>query len=469
MRNLMRRGLRLRARVVLAFGLGGLVLSGLLATVTYGVARNTSLEQRTTSAERQFIDNADLVGESSRAEDTSYIDLLQSLPQVAGGQSIANIPTPEDRWVAPGGLSPEDLPSSLVDAVSGDSGAYSMRYSNKGEPTLAFGIKLIPADVSYYEVITLNEIADNLSSLRLTLVLAAAGTTVAGAMLGVWVSSRILSPIASVSSAAQAVAAGDLATRLEPRADPDLEVIVDSFNDMAAALERRIARDARFASDVSHELRSPLMTLRASIDVLDSRRGELSERSQAALDLLSDDVTRFQRLVEDLLEISRGDGGALDTDFSTLNLLELVQNVASFTGHDDVPITSDVDRHSPLIDGDKRRLFQVVSNLLDNADKYAGGATSMRIATSRDHVTLAVEDEGPGVPRDERHLVFERFARGGAARKRGSGAGAGLGLALVAEHVRLHRGSVWIEERLDRGPGARFVVEFPRSEGHDEA
>ena len=453
---------------MLAFGLSGLVLSGLLATVTYGVARNTSLDQRTRSAERQFIDNADLVGESSRAEDTSYIDLLQSLPQVAGGQSIANIPTPEDRWVAPGGLTPEDLPTPLVDIVGGSDGAYLMRYSNNSQPTLAFGIKLLPAEVGYYEVITLNEIADNLSSLALTLVLAAAGTTIAGAMLGVWASSRILSPIASVSSAAQAIAAGDLATRLEPRADPDLEIIVDSFNDMAAALERRIARDARFASDVSHELRSPLMTLRASIDVLDSRRHELSERSQAALDLLSDDVNRFQRLVEDLLEISRGDGGA-DIEVSTLNLLELVRNVTSFTGHDQIPMTSDDERHQPLIDGEKRRLFQVVSNLLDNADKYAGGATSIRVASSRDYVTLAIEDAGPGVPRDERQLVFERFARGGAARRRGAGAGAGLGLALVAEHVRMHNGSVWIEERLDRGPGARFVVELPRSEENDEA
>jgi len=210
------------------------------------------------------------------------------------------------------------------------------------------------------------------------------------------------------------------------------------------------------------------MTLRASIDVLDSRRSELSERSQAALDLLSDDVSRFQRLVEDLLEISRGDGGAADTDFATLDLRELVDNVASFTGHDDIPITSDDNRHQPLIDGDKRRLFQIVSNLLDNADKYAGGATSMRIGSSRDHVTLAIEDAGPGVPRDERQLVFERFARGGAARRRGSGAGAGLGLALVAEHVRMHNGSVWIEERLDREPGARFVVELPRSEEPDE-
>jgi signal transduction histidine kinase len=77
-----------------------------------------------------------------------------------------------------------------------------------------------------------------------------------------------------------------------------------------------------------------------------------------------------------------------------------------------------------------------------------------------DMVQLAVEDEGPGVPEEERQLVFDRFSRGGEAGRRGTGAGVGLGLSLVAEHVRLHGGRVWVEER-DEGPGARFVVELP--------
>jgi signal transduction histidine kinase len=78
-----------------------------------------------------------------------------------------------------------------------------------------------------------------------------------------------------------------------------------------------------------------------------------------------------------------------------------------------------------------------------------------------DGVQIAVEDEGPGVPEDERGLIFERFARGGGAGRRGSGDGVGLGLALVAEHVRLHGGQVWVEGRLDGREGARFVVELP--------
>ena len=117
-----------------------------------------------------------------------------------------------------------------------------------------------------------------------------------------------------------------------------------------------------------------------------------------------------------------------------------------------------------IVMGDKRRLAQVVTNLLENAHKYGGGATVIALKGDRRAVRIAVEDSGPGVPDDEKELVFERFARGTAAGARGSGGGAGLGLALVAEHVRLHNGDVWVGDRLDGAPGARFVVELPRAD-----
>src|SRR5439155_16539922 len=112
----------------------------------------------------------------------------------------------------------------------------------------------------------------------------------AGAAFGWWASRRALRPLTDVSQAAEAIAGGRLDTRLDPLADPDLTVLATSFNDMAQALQDRIERDARFASDVSHELRSPLMTLSAAVDVLETRRDELAEKSQAAVDLLAVEV-----------------------------------------------------------------------------------------------------------------------------------------------------------------------------------
>jgi two-component system, OmpR family, sensor histidine kinase MtrB len=119
-----------------------------------------------------------------------------------------------------------------------------------------------------------------------------------------------------------------------------------------------------------------------------------------------------------------------------------------------------------VIDADKRRLARVFQNLLDNAAIHGGGGIEVSVdAAANDvgaeRVRIAVEDHGPGVPADERTRVFERFARGTNAGRRGKGEGAGLGLALVEESVRLHGGQVWVEDRADSQPGARFVVDLP--------
>ena len=159
----------------------------------------------------------------------------------------------------------------------------------------------------YFEVNQLSDISRSINSLALTLIGASAAAAVLGGSLGYWGSRRLLRPLADVSSVAEAVAQGRLDARLaysEWAEDPDLAQLVSSFNEMVAALQGRIDRDARFASDVSHELRSPLTTFSASLEVLRNAREEMPDRAQIALDLLSSDMERFTQLVEDLLEIS---------------------------------------------------------------------------------------------------------------------------------------------------------------------
>jgi signal transduction histidine kinase len=104
---------------------------------------------------------------------------------------------------------------------------------------------------------------------------------------------------------------------------------------------------------------------------------------------------------------------------------------------------------------------RVIANLLDNADRYAGGATAVTIDRLEGMVQVAVEDRGDGVAESDREIIFDRFSRGGEGGNRSTDSGVGLGLALVDEHVRLHGGSVWVEDRLDGESGARFVVELP--------
>jgi signal transduction histidine kinase len=276
--------------------------------------------------------------------------------------------------------------------------------------------------------------------------------------------------LGDAAQAAKAIAGGRLDTRLEPTEDPDLRVLANSFNDMAAALQARVERDARFASDVSHELRSPLMTLAASVEVMQGRRDEMPERAQSALDLLVADVTRFQGLVEDLLEISRFDAGAIRLNLDDLLVAEFVRQAVAVSSVPTIPVAVTERAERVVIRGDRRRLARVVANLIDNARLHGGGDAAIAVTEPEGegeplgHIWITVEDHGLGVPPEERELVFERFARGAVAGRRSSSDGAGLGLSLVEEHVRMHGGRVWVEDRLDGEPGARFVMELPADE-----
>jgi signal transduction histidine kinase len=259
-----------------------------------------------------------------------------------------------------------------------------------------------------------------------------------------------------VAAAASGIAGGGFYTRLDPERDPELNRLAQSFNNMADTMQARIEREAQFASDVSHELRSPITALSAAVEVLDARRSDLPERTQQALDVVVNQVRRFDQMVLDLLELSRIDAGVTDVNREELRLDEVVPRIAQRYGFGDVPIEVEpAAMKTAWID--KLRLERVLANLLDNARQHGGGPTRISIEADRRHaLLLAVEDAGPGVARGERQRIFERFARGTAARHR---VGTGLGLALVTEHAQALGGEAWVEDRP--GGGARFVVRFP--------
>jgi signal transduction histidine kinase len=452
------RRLGLRARITLAFAIGALLLSALLSGTTWALTRENLVNQREDSAMVLVFQNARTVQGRVANPDTDQQALLSSLSTARGARPILYY---DDKYVP---LTPEfgqdALPRSLRETVIGGHAA-RMRFDLRGEMQLAVGIPLPQAHAAYFEIISLDDVEKTLEALGVSLVAASLVTTLAGAALGWWAARRALRPLSSVSSAAELLAAGQLDTRLEPSVDPDLRPITASFNDMAQALQDRIEQDGRFASDVSHELRSPLMTLAASIEVLGNQRDELPERAQTALDLMVADVDRFQQLVGDLLEISRFDAGVARLELEEVHLAELVMQSVSHSSEVDVPVELDAALAGVVVHADKRRIVRVIANLLDNARKYGDGATGVALRRVDDGIQIAVEDRGPGVPEEDRLVVFNRFSRGASAGSRGTTDGVGLGLALVAEHVNLHGGKVWVEDRVDGEEGARFVVELP--------
>jgi two-component system, OmpR family, sensor histidine kinase MtrB len=246
---------------------------------------------------------------------------------------------------------------------------------------------------------------------------------------------------------------------MERTGDADLDALADAFNAMTAGLAERIERDARFASAVSHELRSPLTTLATSVSVLRGRREEMPAPARAALDLLDGEVGRFQRLVEDLLEMSRIGAGMAEVSLEDVRPAELVAHALRSAGTPHVPVDVDPAAAGLSVHVDKRRMERAIVNLVDNARTHGSGIMRVAIEARNDRIWVAVEDKGPGVPPDERTRIFEPFVRGRAAGSRGGTEGTGLGLSLVAEHVRLVGGRVWAEDRA--GGGSRFVIELP--------
>ena len=433
--------------------LAGLVLIG----VTYGFARNNLLADDETTARQQAFNNADLVREQLTVDPGGIgVFFDDELRTDADGFAVLSGADPSAPRASTSVLHPiADFPERLVESVrTGASGVQNATID--GSNYLTVGVYVAEHDTGYYEAFPLDETESTLTAILTALALGAVGTLVLATLFGLATSRRLLRPLSQVADAAADIASGGLDTRLEPESDPDLDRLAGSFNDMADAVQDRIEREARFASDVSHELRSPITALTAAVEVLDGRRDEIPERTQQALDVVVDQVRRFDSMVIDLLELARLDAGATDLNIEDVTLIDLTQRVAARYGEPDVPIIAA--RKTPSeVAIDKVRFERIVGNLLENARNHGGGALRVELsAAPSNRFRLAVEDGGPGVAQGERERIFERFARGSAARHR---IGTGLGLALVAEHSAAMGGTAWVQDRV--GGGARFVVELP--------
>lgn len=445
-----RRGLGLRARGSVAFAVLALVLSASLAVMTYQIARSYLLDQRESLALRQSLINARAANEVLRASDPDVPDLLASLPSSNGSYAVLRS---GDEWFAAAVATGQAaLPETLV-AQTEAGNAARQRAVIGGDPALAVGVPLPSADAAYFEVFPLSELERTLSTLSWSLLAGASFTTIIGAVVGSYASRRVLRPLRGFTTGAAELARGNFETRLTAPGDRDLAPIATSFNEMAAALQQRLEREARFASDVTHELRTPLTALSAAVDVLERRA---DDRTRPAIDVLRTQVRHFNQLVLDLLEISRFDSGAAELTAEGVATGEFFASVLRGLDHGSVPldVKPDAPAHFRL---DKRRVERVLANLLENADRYAGGATRVEISGGPTYIRIAVEDNGPGIPTDEYAAIFERFHRTEAVSSDPE-RGTGLGLALVAEHASLHGGHAWVEKMVPNG--ARFLVEL---------
>jgi two-component system OmpR family sensor kinase len=227
------------------------------------------------------------------------------------------------------------------------------------------------------------------------------------------------------------------------------------MNDMLARIEAGHNAQRRFISDASHELRSPLTTITAALEL---GRNQPAILDQAMLDdTVLPEAQRMRQLIDDLLLLARADENALthrrtDIDLDDILTAEVARTRTTTT------LTIDTSIEPARITGDPAQISRAVRNLLDNATRYAATTITVRLTQDRGNARIAIADDGPGIAEHDRARVFDRFYRPQHDRGRGTG-GSGLGLAIVTEIITAHHGTVRIDQNTPTGANA--VIDLP--------
>ncbi|MFF2487585.1 sensor histidine kinase [Microbacterium sp. NPDC058062] len=297
--------------------------------------------------------------------------------------------------------------------------------------------------------------AQTLATVGLLLAVAVVAVVVLVAATTWWVVGRALRPVSRIRAEVDDITADRLDRRVAvPPSGDEIAALAGTMNRMLDRLDAAATAQRRFVSDASHELRSPLATIRQHAEL-----AQLHPKATSVGDLaevVRDEGLRMQELVDALLLLTRLDERAElqrdDVDVDDLALAEAKRLRAGGTGVDASRV------HAARVRGDARLLSQLVRNLADNAARHAGSAVTIEVVERGGQVLLTVDDDGAGVPAGERERIFDRFVRLDEGRARDAG-GSGLGLAIVRAIAEAEGGSVRVED----SPlgGARFAVVLP--------
>ncbi len=294
------------------------------------------------------------------------------------------------------------------------------------------------------------------------------------AIVTLLVTRQVVVPVREAARIARRFSSGKLNERMQVKKEDDLAQLATSFNEMAQNLAMQIRQleelsllQQRFVSDVSHELRTPLTTIRMAADVMYEDRGAFDATTARSVELLQEQLNRFEALLVDLLEISRFDAGAAVLETDRTDLVPMIERIIHATEplakRNALKVRFAAYERPAFVECDPRRIDRVIRNLVDNAIEHANRTgVVIELAGDPDSVAITVRDFGVGLMPGEASLAFSRFWRADKARARATG-GTGLGLAIALEDVRLHGG--WLEAVGEPGAGACFRLTLPRVAG----
>lgn len=476
----------LRVRLIVAFALVAAASTVTTSALTFREARTGILQQSQDTAIKQFRDQVNTLAPTlgqplGQQELTAFATGLaragrsQEWRVLATYHEMSATSVPGDTF---GELTP-----AMREAVSSRPATVFQRVTVNGRPSLVVGLPVtfaappvgLPSGGSVssgLDVFLTVPQADEQVYVD-ALVTAAERATVPvlclAVLLALLAARSVLRPVRALRRATRSIAEGHLDARLAVNGGDELADLSHTFNETAAALESSVselrrmeARARRFAADVSHELRTPLAAMTAVTDVLDEDAARLAPDTAVAVRLISQETVKLTRLVDDLIEMSRFDAGAVTLHLDDIDLAESVRRTLAARGW--LESVAVLLPPPGTLRGrfDPRRLDVVVANLVGNA--YRHGVPPVRLSVHAEDrpgagrwAVIGVRDSGPGIADDVLPQVFERFYKSDTARTRTEGSG--LGLAITAENVHLHGGTVHAANHPDGG--AVFTVRVP--------
>lgn len=308
---------------------------------------------------------------------------------------------------------------------------------------------------TYLLYIGMHVLLGNLHVLIAVLIIAIGLSLLIGLLFVRRLANQISRPTIELARAAQQAAANPETTQPtlpQPTEPAEVGQLAKDFNQLLASQNGRLQRERQFISDASHELRTPIATIRGNIKLIDRHSAKHSEVIPESLGFIDQESLRMQHLIENLLHLSRADR-AQDIDLVPIDVAKLAEGVVT---HYQPLIEQPLNFHGPATPamalGDTDLVHQILTALLDNAHKYSPNdqAITVTVAQKDDTVTLAVADFGRGISKADRQHIFERFYRVDSSRSN-QVEGSGLGLAIVSQLVQLNQGHISVSDNHPQG------------------
>ena len=333
-------------------------------------------------------------------------------------------------------------------------------YRNETYAILKESFKIEQSTVTAFAAIPSDYALQSLNTLKLLLIILTPiylALSVAGAYI---LARRAIRPITEITKAAETISAGDLSKRITGITTKDeVQELADTFNTMLTRLQESFDRERQFTSDASHELRTPVAVISACAeDLNESVEGSESRQS---LEAIQKESSRMNKIISQLLLLTRGYEGRYHVEKETLELHEVVGSVmeelSEVAADSQIQLFNKVPEDS-VIYGDQSLMTQLLINLIGNSIKYGaqGGKVTVRATNSEKACTFTISDNGIGIKEDELEHIFERFYRADKARDR---SGSGLGLSIVKWIVELHNGKITVNSEF--GKGTQVTVSIP--------